>query len=701
MSKKDDKIIEEARKRMARAEEADQDNRTRFVDDMKFSFGDSDNRFQWNDSEYKRRDSANRPALTINKTEQHVLKVLNQARINTPQIKIYAADGAADPETADILDGMIRHIQYDSDAEKAYDIALETATRGGVGYWRVLTEYEDETSFNQDVKIQAIHNPLTVFIDPDCKDIEGADARFAFIYEDISKEEFEARYPHEEAKAIDWVDRKGWLKSEDDIRIAEYFRVVEKADRVYVDAEGETLLRSEVDPETLPMVEEMAVQSRQVMRRTIEWYLLAADKILDQNTWPGRFIPVVRIVGQELNIEGKRHRKGLTSGLKDPQRMYNYWTSSAVEHVALQSKVPWLLPAEAVEGHEKYWNNANTDNVAYLPYNAVDASGNAIPAPSRNPPPTMAPAYIQGLQVSSEELKMASGQYDASMGAQSNETSGRAIWARQQQGDTATYHYIDNQARALRFTGRILIDLIPKIYDVARVVRVVGEDGERAMAKIDPGMDQAMSEQTADDGTVEKIYNPGVGKYDVVVSVGPAFASRRQEAFAVLSDMAARNPALMQVAGDLIMKAADFPMADDLADRIRKTIPPQLVDDTQDPQVIQLQQQLQQAQQQMQAMAAALDDKQTKDAQAFTKLDIDRHKADTERAKVFAEALTPEQIAAITQLLSMQMVKNPLGYQAAPEQQAAPGAPPQPMPIADPRTPAQPPSDGGFSFPGS
>jgi hypothetical protein len=335
-----------------------------------------------------------------------------------------------------------------------------------------------------------------------------------------------------------------------------------------------------------------------------------------------------------------------------------------------------LAPAEAIEGYEEFWKNLNTSNLPYLPYNATDENGNPLPMPQRQQPPVMAQAYMQGMQVAAEEMKMASGQYDASMGARSNETSGRAITARQREGDTATFHFVDNVARAIKYTGKILVDLIPKIYDTPRIVRILGEDGKEDKAHIDPTMQQAYLKQEGPEG-IKEIYNPSVGRYDVTVSVGPSYSTKRQEAFYALNDMASRNPKVLDIAGDLVMKAADFPMAEELAERFEKALPPGIKDDNAEippqakAQIEQLTQLVQQLGGAVQKMSGELEDKDLKRREAVIKA----YEAVTRRLQVTgaapqvamqtnAEALGDE---AIVHDMAAMMPTQPMQPEQAPQ----------------------------------
>jgi hypothetical protein len=640
----DEALVAECHKIFGLCEDAEAATRKLWKEDLRFANGDPDNGYQWDDVMLKKRDLEFRPSLTINKVKQHNRQITNDARQNKPCIRVYPVDGGADKKTAEVFNGVIRHIEANSSADTAYDMAGEFAVDAGLGYWRVTTEYASDDSFDQEIFIKPVKNPLNVYLygynEPD-----GSDATRGFVFDDMPKDQFEAAYP--DCEPIGWPLDGGtsWL-TKDTIRVCEYFKIVEERDTLIAGPDGQTKLLSVIKKEAEEgmgkeagkaaveaLLADPELRSRSVSVRKCKWYKVAGDKIIDRKDWAGKYIPIVRVIGDEIEIDGKVDRKGQTRSLKDAQRMYNFWTSSAVEFVALQGKQPYLAPAEAIAGNEAFWDNLNTQNNPYLPYNSVDGNGNPIPAPQRQQPPVMAQAYMQGMQIASEEMKMASGQYDASMGAKSNETSGRAIMARQREGDKATFHFIDNVARSIRFTGKILVDLIPKIYDTARVLRILGEDGKEDEAQIDPQQQQSVVEQKDATGAVKEIYNPTVGRYDVTVAVGPSYGTKRQEAFQALTELSSRNPQLMQIAGDIIMRAADFPMAEQLAERLERTVPAELKDDDKkeapSPEVVQLQEQLKQFSEALTNAAAEVDKLEAEKGDKTAEIEVKRVTANT------------------------------------------------------------------------
>lgn len=692
-----DPIVKEAQERFARCQDVEDEFRRRFVDDVKFANGDPDNNWQWPDQIRNSRENDSRPCLTINKTRQHNLQIINDAKKNKPSIKCLPVDDLADVEVAKILDGIVRHIEYNSHAETVYDTATEFAVEGGIGYWRVVTDYAHDGSFEQELYLRRIKDPMCIYLDPDIESADGADAKFAFVFEDINKTEFEAQYPGEQvADVVFPSERTGnsWLDS-NKIRVAEYFyKRARQETLINHPINGPMLLSDVEDPEEAKIiVADPQVQKRSVMVPEITWCKIAGDKVIDTKPWPGRYIPIVRVIGEERHIDGKVERKGHTRNLKDAQRMYNYMSSANVEFIALQTKTPFIAAAEAIEGCEAEWSRANVDNLPYLPYNQFDENGNRIDKPQREQPPVGAQAYLTGMQTAQQELMMASGQYQEQFGQPSNAQAGVAIQARQRQGDTATYHFIDNVARAIRYTGRILVDLIPKIYDTRRVLRILGEDGSETFAEIDPQQQHpvatengqpAPSEKEREGQDVRLIYNPSIGRYDVTVEVGPNFETRRQEAFNALTQIMSQDQELMKVAGDLLFKAADFPMASDVADRLRRTIPPQILGEGPSPTEQDMQQKMQQMGQMIEHLSQALQNARQGREQQDT--NIKAYDAETKRLQALGQPLDPEVVAHVATQVVMQMM-----------QTGMPAQPPGLPPIQDPNQQPNPPNAGFFT----
>ena len=569
-----------ARKRIKIAIEATDENRKHELDDIKFAAGSPDNGWQWPAAILQSRQNplnagGPRPCLTINKLPQHIRLVTNEQRQNRPSIKVLPVDDKGDVEVADILNGMIRHIETNSDADVAYDTAGESQVTCGEGYWRVLTDYVDEKSFDQDILIAPIRNAFSVYMDPDGlrRDSTGRYIQWCFITDQLEKDEFKKQFP--DAKEINWEEvgtgddeLSPWFE-DGKVRIAEYFYFKEEKKKIVMWADGSVTLEGE-----MPKVAGMqAVKERTTSIRKVQWCKINGLEELESREWAGKFIPVVRIAGNEWEVEGKQVVAGIVRNAKDAQRMGNYWESQDAEMLALQPKAPFVGTPEQFAGFEDQWQQANSVNYAYLKYNAHDENGNLLPPPKRQEPPMVAAGFVAAKLQAWDNLQATVGQYNPSIGAEADEKSGKAIMARQRQADVGTYHFIDNQGRGIRQTGRILIDLIPKIYDTKRVARIIGEDGEPDHVTIDPEQSEAKVEITGEDGGIEKIYNPTIGQYDVRVTVGPSYTTKRQEAAEFMAQILSGNKELMQVMGDLYFKMLDVPGADEIAERLKKANP--------------------------------------------------------------------------------------------------------------------------------
>lgn len=692
-SEADKELLDRVKKRFKRCQEWESEFRTRFRDDIKFLYADSDNQEQWPAAVRAQRQLEARPMLTVNKTHTHWLHVVNQGRENKASIKIIATGGESSYDSSQIYTALARRIEYASDAQSAYDIARGFQVGGGIGYVRVVTDYSDENGFDQDIFIRPIPDPLAVFMDPMIKQKDGSDAKYAFIYDELDRDDFDARYPNVTVGgAMDVEISNGWL-SNNNVRVAEYYEVEEKTEWAFAiegaDGTLQFMRESEIDPNVTQlnlMVAEdgTPVQKRKVKKRQIKWYLIAGNQIIDRREWPGRYIPIVRFIGEEVITDGRLDRKGLVRYMKDAQRMYNYNTSAQVEFGALQTKIPYKAPIEAIEGHENYWASANRENYSVLPYNSRDENGNEIPAPQREQPPAAAEAFSLGLESASREMMMASGQYEATFGVQSQELSGRALERRKNQGERATFHYLENESTAKRFLGKIIIDLAPKIYDTKRVMRIMAEDGEEQEIVIDPALKAPIQQQedTLENKTAT-LFNPGVGAYDVVASVGPNFETRRQEAFEAMKEMIVGVPELARVIGDLFVSQGDFPSAERIAERMRNWIPPDIRGDGPSQQEQMLMQQNQELMQMVQQLGTELQSKVAMEKLAKQEVDqktlnhlaermeaqqrvsLDAWKAETDRIKAILASISPEQLAPLVAQTVIESLQAPAPSQVA------------------------------------
>jgi hypothetical protein len=571
----DKDILSTARRRLDLAVAAYSDSREDELDDLRFYAGSPDNQWQWPADVLGTRGAVQgqtinaRPCLTINKLPQHVRQVTNDQRQNRPSGKVIPADDKADIEVAEIFDGLVRHIEYISDADVAYDTACENQVAYGEGYFRLLTEYCSDDSFDQDLKIGRIRNSFSVYMDPTIQDPCGADAQWCFITEDLLKEDYERQFPN--ATPVSTLQDLGvgdqsisqWM-NEDTVRIAEYFYYEHTAKTLNLYPGNVAVMSDSPDDKQLRALYGKPKQSRTVDVRQVKWLKINGYEILESRDWAGKWIPVIRVVGNEFEVEGRLYVSGLVRNSKDAQRMYNYWTSQEAEMLALAPKAPFIGYGGQFEGYETQWKTANTTNWPYLEVNpdVTDGQGGTLPLPQRAQPPMVQNGIIAAKMGASDDIKGTTGQYDTSLGATSNERSGKAILAREKQSDTGTYHYVDNLARAIRYLTRQIVDVAPKIYDTERVLRIMGMDQEVDQVRVNPDQQEPVRKLTDQNGiVVEKIYNLGVGKYDVCVTTGPSYMTKRQEALGAMSEMLQGNPELWKIAGDLFVKNMDWPGA--------------------------------------------------------------------------------------------------------------------------------------------
>ena len=623
----DDEIIREAREAFELAADAEAENRREALDDLRFArLGE-----QWPEQVRRERELDGRPCLTINRLPAFIRQVVNDARQNKPAMVVHPVDNAADPATAEVLNGLIRHIEQSSDAEVAYDTALDFAVTGGFGYFRINTRYASDDTFDQDLAIERVANPFSIYGDPNGTAADSSDWNVAFVVDTLPKAAFEARWKG--AEAADWdADSYAalsgpWLDGER-VMVAEYWRREPVRRTILALSDGQ-VAEASVYQAQKPMFDALGVsvvgRPREVASHRVTQRILTGAEVLETVDWAGKFIPIVPVYGEELHVDGRRRLRSLVRDAKDPQRMFNYWRTTTTELVALAPKTPFIGRKGAFETDSAKWATANTQTHAYIEYDGPEP-------PQRQPfagPPAGA---MQEALSASDDMKAIMGLHDASLGAASNETSGRAILMRQREGDVSTFHYIDNLSRALRHAGRILIDLIPKVYGTARVIRVLGADGAAQSVTVNSG---SPGQGAAGElGKVEKIYNLTVGKYDLTVESGPSFTTRREETANQMIELIRAYPQAAPLIGDLLAKNLDWPGADEIANRLQAALPAQLKGFSPDAQAAQAAQaQLARLAQMLaaaQAEIASLKQDQTNSAR---RLQIEAFEAETNRLK--------------------------------------------------------------------
>jgi Phage P22-like portal protein len=590
---KDLTVVGQAKKRYDKAMSYYSYARSQFQEDYRFVMGDSENLFQWPQNVLQGAPD-DKVMLTVNITAQHVNQVVNNIRMNRPQGKVIPSDSRADKQTAMLLEGWMRSIMSATNADECSDNAAALCIRGGVGYSWVVTEFEGDDSFNQVIREYPIRNSLSVLIDPNAKQLDKSDAEWGMVLEEVPTEEIKQKY--KDIDPTSWVVTDQWLKNDTTI-VCNYYYCDYQDDILEQYQDGSTGYKSENQGQG-------PVKTRKVKRKEWWWCKLVGgeDKPVSKDRWLGDCLPIITVVGEEFEVDGRYDCKGMVRDLKDTGRMVNYAFSSAVEAISLQPKAPYIASIESTRGYEQYWDNANNANYGRLPYNELGMDGHQLTMPRRVEPTQQPIAQLNLLEVATNQAKAASGQQNANFGIRSNETSGVAIQRQKAQGELATFHYPDNLARALRYRMKVYVDLAPKIYNEQQVVRILAADGSEQMAQLQPGLGQAYKETQHPE--IRHLFDPTVGKYDVDIDVGASYQTQRQEAAAALTEMIGRDPALMQTHGDLVFKAYDWPMSDEMAKRSEKVLPPGLKDAEpgQQSPPPEMQQAMQQMQQQMQEM---------------------------------------------------------------------------------------------------
>jgi hypothetical protein len=631
----DSDLLQEALEAFAAAEEAWRDNFKDGEDDIRFARLEE----QWPDDIRMARAKDRRPCLTINRLPTFIRQVVNDARLNKPSIKVQPQDSRADPETADIYSGLIRNIEASSDADVAYDTAIECAAGNGFGFFRVNLRYACDDNWDQDIVIERIGNPFSVYGDPNSTAADSSDWNSCFVTELIPRKAFEQRWP--DADPIDWAASsdlpEGWREG-DMVRVAEWWtrepvrrKIVLLSNGEVVDLADYEANRGACDAAGLKVVgQPRTVASHKVVQR-----IMTGVQVLSTTPWAGKFIPIIPVYGDEVNLLGKRHFRSLIRGAKDAQRMFNFWRTASTELVALAPKAPFIGRKGSFESDVAKWETANSESHAFIEYDGANP-------PQRQPFSGVPAGALQEALNAADDMKAIIGLYDASLGARSNEISGVAINARKREGDVSTFHFIDNLSRGIRHGGRVIIDLIPHVYGVGRVVRILGLDGQPSAVPLG-------AHAAGPSSGVERIFDLAVGKYDLVVQSGPSFTTRREEAAVQMTELIRAYPAAAPVLGDLLAQNLDWPGADEIARRLKMLLPPQLqaqqaAGTKVSPEGLAAQQQAAALQGQVTALSGQLQAMMADKSAEERKLAIDQFRAETERLKVAHEVQRPAMV---------------------------------------------------------
>lgn len=571
MSDEQDSLVKEARERYAAAGTFYRDIRTNAFEDLEFRAGR-----QWPDHLKLQREADQRPCLTNNRLPQFVRQVTNELRQNMLALRVAPNGEGARQDTAEIIKGLFKAIENSSTAEAAYVTAFESAVQIGFGYIRVVTEYESPTSFNQVLKIKRVRNSFSVTLDHNATELDGSDAKWAFVEEMMPKSEFNAKYPDSNACTsnvwgnVEAINSAGGWFTQDNARVVEYFRIVMKSKTLAMLEDGTVMLN-----DIAKKLGHKIVRTRETEVPEVEWYKLNGLEVLEKTVFPGFYIPIIPVYGAELDLNGELVYEGIIRNAKDSQRMYNYWLSAETETISLAPKAPVIGAEGQFDGDRNKWESVNRRNYSHITYTPQSLNGTVLPPPYRLNNEANISAITQARMGATEDMKAATGIYTAALGQPSSEQTGKAINARVGQSQLNNAHFNFNLGIAYKHVGRVLLSAIPYIYDTPRVVRIMGDGGDFETVEVNKKL------QTEG---VEKFYDLTVGMYDVYIDAGPAFATRRREAVDALLSWNQTFPQLSQIGGDLVASAMEWSGSRELSMRLKKMLPPEINGGTINPQ---------------------------------------------------------------------------------------------------------------------
>jgi len=553
----DDDILKVSKERFQTIQTAEAENRTASLESLKFAYNVEEG--QWDANDRKEREQEERPCLSANKLRKFISQVANRERENRIAMNVVPVDDKSDIPRAKILGGLIRNIEYQSSADEIYAQAGEQAIGGGVGYWRILTDYADD-SFDQEIRMEIIDNPFSVYFDPKEK--------FCFVREAMTKKEFKVQYPdaipHDFDLSSLGEEYSLWYEKEK-VFIAEYFQkepIVKEIAQIRDGITGELAVYELSETVTIDVLMSQGIEvlkTRKVKTDKIVWYKLTGHEVLEKQDWAGKYIPIVPVLGDRVNVAGKIYKRSLIVDAMDPQKMYNYWLTSMTEKVALVPKAPYIVTPQEIQGHEAMWDEANRKNLPYL----LARTNREI---RRQQPIQVDTGAMAMLNIANNDIKDIIGMYEPALGAQSNERSGRAIFAKQKQSDLGTFLFPDNLRRALIKSGRILIDLIPRIYDTERIERIRSYEGKEEFVDINKTI---INEETGETVIVNDLSQ---GKYDVQADIR-LYSTRRQETVDLIRDAMQYAPQIAPLLVPLLFKYVDAPGAEEILEEIKQATP--------------------------------------------------------------------------------------------------------------------------------
>lgn len=568
----DEDILKEARDRYRLCEQNESDNYTDARNDLRFLSGGEN---QWDPVDAALRKSQRRPMITVNNLPTFLHQITNEQRMNKLGGLVHPVDDGADEETAKVIQGLIRHIEYDSSASEATTTAVNSAAAIGFGWFRLVTDYESEMSFDQKIMFKRIRNALSVHKDPLSQELDGSDSKFFFIDSLEARKEFERAHPKANASNTSLIGQelyKGWITQET-VLVCEYYRIVETPDTLCMYVDGTKGWKSDKSPLAVMIGNDGKPKERKSARRVVEWFKLTGADILERTVIKCDWIPVFPVYGDEIDIDGEVVRSGVIRNAKDSFKMYNVCITTAIEEVSTRAKSPYIMAEGQDEGHETQWANINRIPYASVKYKPTTVDGLLVPPPQRSPMADIPAGWLSMTMHFADNKKATTGLFDSSLGAKGTATSGVQEREQQQQGDIANYHYADNEKITYRHALRCIISMLPHYYDGARTIRILGEDETSEVVTIN----QPFERPNPKTGAIERVmHDLTVGKFDVTVSAGPSYSTKRQEAAEFMTDamQAAKDPAAASVLTYLAIKNQDLAGAEEATKMLKKLLPP-------------------------------------------------------------------------------------------------------------------------------
>ena len=548
----------------------DKHQRKQAIEDMKFTHVDGG---QWDENARTKR--ANRPRFTVNRVAGAVAQIVGDQRQNRTSIKVRPVSSGADEKTAKIFNGLIRNIESLSKATNSYDAAFDEAVTGGFGGWRVLTEFNDDDIFEQDIKIQPINSAASSLYFGDSKEYDKRDAKYAFVITKMPVHEFKSKWPKHSATSFEQTSLNNttcndWFQG-DFVRVAEYWKKIPVTKQIALLSDGR-VINSDEEKEVLDELAQQSItviKTREVKSHKVVMYIMNGNELLEpKKDWAGKHIPLVPVFGKVHHIEGKTFIKGMVRDAKDPQRIYNYETSQAIETSALTPKDPYWMSKEMAAGHETQLKTFNKKNQPFMFYNPDPKHPGP---PTRTGAPSLQQSTLAMIAQASQDIHATTGLEPASLGNVPELKSGKAIQAQQAMGDRGAFIYSDNLQKSIQYTGEILVDLIPRIYDTSRTVRVLNVDGSSELVKINQE-DNRINQTVEDNQTGEKVIvnDLTLGKYDVITDSGPSFLTKRTETAEQLIQLMQTVPMFQQLIPDLVARNLDINDNEEITKRLRK-----------------------------------------------------------------------------------------------------------------------------------